>query len=229
RIAPTGAYNRGRSNWRMGEGDNDRRDFGRRGNWNQPGVPSPINGFGDNFQRGNGNFGYGNRGRMPMPLPMPTPINGGFNGGYNGGYNPGMPFQPMPMPSPIGYNQGGFFSDLWNGFKNGLSSDVQDGMHPIQTIGNVLRDPGSVVRPYTTAIQWGHPGWALGRLAANVGVVGGLVLGGRALLGAGAGAAGGAGVGTAGSGIFSKIGGFFSGIFSKIGSFFSSGASVGVQ
>ena len=133
------------------------------------------------------------------------------------------PVNPTPgTPNPIGAGAKDFFTDVWTGAKDQLGDYGRVAVDPINSAKrgwDLVKRPGdllrSVVAPYSDAIRAGDPGKALGRLLANVAVIGGAILGGRALLNGG----GGARVGSGGplSNVFSGIGNAIGGVTRAVG------------
>lgn len=133
---------------------------------------------------------------------------------------PQAPVNPTPgTPSPIGGAAKDFFSDVWTGAKDQLGDYGRAVVSPVDSAKRgweLVKRPGdlinAVVSPYRDAFRAGDPGKALGRLLANVAVVGGAILGGRALLNGG----GGARVGSGGtlSNLFGGVGKFVGNIAS---------------
>lgn len=134
------------------------------------------------------------------------------------------PVNPTPgTPNPIGAGAKDFFTDVWAGAKDQLGDYGRTVVDPVNSAKRgweLVKRPGdllnSVVSPYRDAFKAGDPGKALGRLLANVAVIGGAILGGRALLNGG----GGARVGSGGplSGVLGGVGNLFSGAAKAVGS-----------
>jgi hypothetical protein len=138
------------------------------------------------------------------------------------GYNPPTGGQPggiyVPVPTvPSGVKS--FFGDVWSGSVDQLKTNGGRVLNPIDTAKDAIayldKTPkqmaSSLFGSYVNDVKGGHAGRAVGRLLANVATVGGIVLGGRFLLGK-IGVGGGASVGTSG-----PLGNFFSGVGNVVG------------
>jgi hypothetical protein len=112
------------------------------------------------------------------------------------------PTQP-PVQLTLSPEVKGFFSDVWAGGKDQMAAHGNRLLHPVDTVrrgvGLLDKTPRQMFHlafdGYLNPIKNGHPGQALGKLAANALVVGGAFLGGRALLGRVGSIGGGASVG----------------------------------
>lgn len=127
-----------------------------------------------------------------------------------------------PTPSPVGGGAKDFFGDVWLGAKDQLGDYGRVAVDPINSAKrgwSLLKTPGqllsNIVAPYRDAFKAGDPGKAVGRLLANVALIGGAVLGGRALLNGGGGAR--VGSGNALSGVFGGVGKVFGGVANAVG------------
>jgi LysM repeat protein len=120
----------------------------------------------------------------PAPKPTPTPAP-----------KPTPKPVPTPTPAPGGSGLGSFLRDVWEGGKEQMGKNVHKALHPIQSTKHaweMVTHPADglaeIAAPYQQDFATHHGGKALGRVLANVVTVGGLLVGGEALLGAGGGA-----------------------------------------
>ena len=154
---------------------------------------------------------------------------------YRGAFpvTPPAPTTPSYPGSPSGGGVKDFFQDVWVGGKEQIGSNVGKALNPIRTTKNawqMIKNPGQALSqlaaPYRQDLASGDPGKAVGRLLANVATIGGIVLGGRALLGRFGG--GGASVGMRGpvGAAFDAVSGFVGGITRSVGKVFTGALGV---
>ena len=156
-----------------------------------------------------------------------------------GRYVPSRPAAPAPShyqrPGMLSPQAKGFFQDVWVGAKGQLKDHGNRVLNPIDTVKRGLDTTprqlwNRTLAPYKQAFRAGRPGQALGRLLANVVVVGGAILGGRALLSRGLPSLGGGGasVGMRGpvGAAFDAVSGFVGGITRSVGKVFTGALGV---